>query len=230
MRMTTSNCQLMAGDAAVSLEIAFAGGVNDAGWQRWWRRFAIPAACPALDVKVVAQRLLVETRLRLTGLVRVRRPEPRTVWRHHLVNQDDMAILIAAEFEFGVGDDDALAAADLFAKRIDRAGHALERICRFIAQDLAHPRDGDVLVMTGFGLGCRAEDRWIELGAFQQTSGKCFTGQGATLCVFLPRRTREVAADYAFNRKHRGAPAQHRASGERIAMPAQGGNFGNNLV
>src|ERR1019366_10540366 len=116
--MTGSDGQFGPGDAAVSLEIALAGGLHDACRQRRRRRLAVPAAGTALGVEVIAQRLLVETRLRLAGLVDIRRPEPRTVGGHHLVDQDDMAVLVAAEFELGVGDDDALAAADLLAERI----------------------------------------------------------------------------------------------------------------
>src|SRR5947209_6639667 len=115
----------MARDAAIGLEVAFAGGIHDAGRQRRGWRVAVPPPGAALRVEVVAERLLVEARLRLTWLVHVLRPESRTVGCHHLVDQDDAAILVPAELEFGIGDDDATLAAEFFAERIDCAAHAL---------------------------------------------------------------------------------------------------------
>src|ERR1700689_5103564 len=117
--MTASNCKLTPRNPAISLEITLAGGVNDLGGQ--WRRrcIAVPAAGAALGVEIIAQRLLVEARLRPARRVGIRGPEPGAVGRHHLVDQDDVPILVAAELEFGVGDDDALVATDLLAERID---------------------------------------------------------------------------------------------------------------
>src|ERR1700712_39324 len=115
--------ELPAGDAAIGLEITLAGGLDDACGQRRRRGLAVPAAVAALGVEVIAQRLLVEARLRLSRTIGIRGPEPRTVGRHHLVDQDDATGLVAAEFEFGVGDDDALLAADPLAEGIDVARH-----------------------------------------------------------------------------------------------------------
>ena len=109
--MRLRDIQRGAGDAAIGIEIALAGGVDDGGGQRRRRGFAVPAAGAPLSVEIVAQRLLVETGLRPAGLIGIRRPEPRTIGGHHLVDQDDAPVAIPAEFEFGVGDDDALAAA-----------------------------------------------------------------------------------------------------------------------
>src|SRR6187401_2297414 len=98
----SSNREISPRHPAIRFQIALARGVDDAGGQRWRRGVAVPAAGAALGVEVVAQRLLVEARLRLAGFVDVDGPEPRTVWSHHLVDQDDAAIAVAAEFEFGV--------------------------------------------------------------------------------------------------------------------------------
>src|SRR5258705_13910783 len=123
--MTRQDCELMAGDAAVGLELTLAGGFPHARRQRRRRRLAVPAAGASLGVEIIAQRLLVEARLRPAGPIGIRGPEPRTVRGHHLVDQDDASIAISAELEFGVGDDNALVAADFLAEGIDRAGHAL---------------------------------------------------------------------------------------------------------
>src|ERR1700722_19168532 len=217
-------------DPPIGFEIAFAGGLHDAWGQGRGRRIAVPAAGAALDVEIIAQRLLVETRLRLAGRVDIRRPEPRTVGGHHLVDQDDMAVLVAAEFEFGVGDDDALVAAEFFTERIDGPRHAFQRVGDLIAEDLAHPRNRDVLVVTGFGLGRRAEDRGLEFRAFDKAGREFLAGERAVGGVFLPRRARQIAADHAFDRKYRGAPAQHRASGKRSAMALQRGHLADDLI
>src|SRR4029079_881844 len=137
-----------------------------AGRQRRGRGVAVPAAGAALGVEVVAQRLLVEAGLRRAGLVNIRRPEPRTVGGHHLIDQDDAAAAVAAEFEFGVGDDDAVLAADLLRGIIERSRHALERLGDLGAEDFADARDRDVLVVAGLGLGGRAENRRLQLFAF----------------------------------------------------------------
>src|ERR1041385_4211392 len=89
LRRSRDHLKLSAGDQAVRLEIALAGGVHDAVRQGWRRRLAVPAAGAALCVEIIAQRLLVETRLRPARRIDVRSPEPRAVRRHHLVDQDD---------------------------------------------------------------------------------------------------------------------------------------------
>ena len=48
-----------------------------------------------------------------------RRPEPRTVGGHHLVDQDDAAVAVAAEFKLGIGDDDALSQRVIGGTRVE---------------------------------------------------------------------------------------------------------------
>src|SRR5258708_3238704 len=165
LSMMASDLEFAARDAAIRFEIALAGSVHHAGGQRRRRGVAVPAAGVAFGVEIITQRLLVETRLRLAGLVDIDRPEPRTVGGPPLVDQDDAPTAVATEFEFCVGDDDAAVARDGFAEIIDGARHALQRVGDLLAQDLAYPRHRDVLVMPGFGLGLRAENRGLELCA-----------------------------------------------------------------
>src|ERR1700736_4086610 len=94
LAMTGLNLEFAVRHPPISLEIKLARCVDDARGQGWRRGVAIPAADVALGVEIVAQRLLVETRLRLAGFVDVDRPETRAVRRHHLVDQDDAAILV----------------------------------------------------------------------------------------------------------------------------------------
>src|SRR6266436_75265 len=184
--MTELDFQFTPRDPPIGFEIALAGGIHHACGQRWCWRVAVPAAGTALGVEIVAQGLLVETRLRLAGLVGVHVPKPGAVRRHHLVDQDDPPVRIAAELELGIGDDDSLVARKRLAERIDGARHALQRVGGLIADDLAHPRDGDVLVVPGLGLGRGTEDRRFEFGAFDQTGCKLLARQRSLLCVFLP--------------------------------------------
>ena len=100
---------------------------------------------------------------------RHRPPRSASCRRHDFVDQDDAAVLVAAELELGVGDDDALLAGELLAERIDRARHALERVGDLVADDFSHLGDGDVLVMASLGLGRRAEDRRLQLLALDQS-------------------------------------------------------------
>src|SRR5262249_5047055 len=151
--MTDSNSELFSRYAPERFQIALAGGVHHAGRQGRRRGLAIPATGAALGVGIIAQGLVVEGWLRPAWLGAVDRPEAGRVRRHHLVDQDNATVLIAAELEFCVCDDDALVAGELLAERIDRSRHAFERIGDLIADDLAHPRDRDVLVMTGLGFG-----------------------------------------------------------------------------
>src|SRR5260370_24267973 len=136
--MTVSDAELAASNPAIGIEITLAGGVDDFGGQGWRRGVAVPAAGAALRVEIVAQRLLVEARLRLAGLVDIHRPEPRAVRGHHLFDHDDPSVAIPAKFKFGVGNNDALVADDFFAERIDRAGHALQREHHLVPENFTH--------------------------------------------------------------------------------------------
>src|SRR5260221_990930 len=121
LAMTRLDRELTPRHPPIGLEIALAGGLHDAGRQGRRRRLAVPAAGAALGVEIIAQPLLVETRLRLAWPVNIRRPESRTVEGHHLVDQDGMSILVAAGFIFGGGEDDARGAAHLFSEANDGA-------------------------------------------------------------------------------------------------------------
>src|SRR5438128_1257424 len=96
-----SDLQLVPRHAAIGFEIALARRVHHARRQRRSGGVAVPAAGAALRVEIIAQRLLVEARLRLAGLVGIDRPEARGIRRHHFVDQDDAAVPVAAELEFG---------------------------------------------------------------------------------------------------------------------------------
>ena len=64
-------------------------------------------------VRIVLQpvscELLVKGRLAVSRLISVGRPETGAVRRQHLVADHDIAVLVEAELEFGVGDDNPFA-------------------------------------------------------------------------------------------------------------------------
>src|SRR5512138_2191316 len=70
---TGLDLQLIPRYPAVRFEIALAGRVHHAVGQGRRRRVAVPAAGLSLGVEIVAQRLLVERRLRPARLVDIRR-------------------------------------------------------------------------------------------------------------------------------------------------------------
>src|SRR3569832_216383 len=71
----TLDRQLFPRHPPIRLQIALAGGVDDALRQSGRRRIADPAAGVAFDIEVVAQWLLVEARLRPARLIVIDRPD-----------------------------------------------------------------------------------------------------------------------------------------------------------
>jgi hypothetical protein len=59
------------------------------------------------ETSILSDAYLVVGRLALADLVLVRGPEARAVWSEDLVDEHDLAGLVEAELELGVGDDDA---------------------------------------------------------------------------------------------------------------------------
>src|SRR6478752_1567779 len=86
-----------AGEALEHLEIACRGGAHDLVRQRRRRSLAVPATGAPLTVEIIAQRLLVEARLRTAGRILLGRPEARAVRREHLVDEADGTVAVASE-------------------------------------------------------------------------------------------------------------------------------------
>ena len=84
------------------LAIVVAGARDDVRRQVRRRRLLVPVQ----RFQIVAHELLVETRRTDAGFVGGNRPEARRVRRQHLVDQHQIAGLVDAELELGVGDDD----------------------------------------------------------------------------------------------------------------------------
>src|SRR5438093_6061521 len=101
------NLQGLPSDQSVRLPIPLARRLHYLRGQRRRRCVAVPLPLPLQTRQVIAQRLLVEARLRASRLVAVRRPEARRVGREDLVDHEEPPVRARAELELRVGDDGA---------------------------------------------------------------------------------------------------------------------------
>lgn len=97
--------ETLARDELVGLDVLVRGRLDDVG--RQLRRLA--RAVP-IGIEPITHELLVEACLALSRLIGILRPEARGIRREHLIGQGERAI-DRAEFELGIGDDDAMLAA-----------------------------------------------------------------------------------------------------------------------
>jgi hypothetical protein len=149
---------------------------------------ASPFHLPArLRVQVIAQRLLVEARLRAARRVLRSRPESGAVGCQHFVNKGHASRGIAAELELGVCDDNTTFSGHAAAKGVNAQAQSFELARVLVAtQQFGHPLTCDVLVVAGLGLGCRAENGRLEMAALKQPRRELFASQCPTLAVLLP--------------------------------------------
>src|SRR6185503_16961172 len=118
--------KVSARDAPERIEVPGTGGLDDFRGERWWRRLAVPAPRAPDAVQVVAQRLLVEARLRAARTVPIRRPEARAVRRHHLVDERRTALAITPELELRIRDDDPALLREVAPAGVDHEAQALQ--------------------------------------------------------------------------------------------------------
>lgn len=116
---------------------------------------------PRLAFKPVADELLIKARFGLTDFVFIGRPEAGAVRCQDFVHQNDGAVFIQTEFEFGVGDDDALSSrvfGGLLIKGESVVSNLGSDVFAVLFDDFFV---SDVfVVMTGFSLAGRSEDRF----------------------------------------------------------------------
>ena len=110
-----------------------------------------------VDLEPVTDELLVVRRLRLAGLVALERPEAGAVRRQDLIAEDDVAVLIEAELELRVGDDDAARECVRGALLVDGNRVVAQFLCVF------HAMAGELLLEDGSAL----LDRTLPKNSFQ---------------------------------------------------------------
>src|SRR5690606_13772475 len=87
------------------------------------------------------------------------RPEAAGVGGQHFVHQGQGAVFVEAEFELGVGDDDAAAGGVFDGGTVQGDGGVTDLGGQFLADDGLALFEGDVLVVVADGgLGRRGED------------------------------------------------------------------------
>ena len=170
----------------------------------------------------VADGLLVIRRLRLACLITFERPEAGAVRRQDLVAKDDLAILIEAELELRVGDDDAARKSIRSALLVDGNRivaqflgilHAMAR--ELLLEDSSALLEGDILVVVAeLCLRARREDRLRQLLGFLEASRQLDAADRAVLLIACPAAARDIAADNALHRQHRELLALHAVAEE----------------
>src|SRR4051812_488038 len=150
----------LAGEALVGLEIELARArhhvVRDGGRRR--------RLVPARARRPVAHVLLVERRLRAPGRVPLGRPEAGGVRRAHLVAEDQGAVLVEAELELRVGEDDAVLARVAGDALVHGDGDVAQAFGEpAVADELDRPLEVDRLVMADLGLRRRRVQRLGQL-------------------------------------------------------------------
>ena len=195
--------EFQARNAFVGFDIARPGGVDDIGRQRRWRdvTVAVPAGLRAGEP--VADELLVEAVLDHALLVVVGTPVPRRVGGEDLVGQSQVAVLVDAELELGVGDDDALGQRVVGALDVGLQGALAQLVGPHRADQFDHLVERDVLVVVSqFGLGGRGEQRLRELAGLDQPGRQRDAAHLAGLLVVDQPRAGQVAAGHGLDRHH----------------------------
>ena len=124
-----------------------------------------------VGIEPVAHELLVETCLALSRLIGILRPEARGVRREHLISQGERAI-DRAEFELGIGDDDAMLGGVISCLLVDGKRCVAQSARILLVKHLDRALIAHVLVMiANLGLGRRRVDGLGQLLASMRPSG-----------------------------------------------------------
>src|SRR5215471_3497319 len=105
-KSTTEKCidspEVMPSENSQCFAIFRTGRLNDVGRQFRRRRLLVPADA----LEVIADKLLIEGRLRFSWRILIGRPETGGIRRQHLIDNGDITV-DRAEFEFRVAKNDA---------------------------------------------------------------------------------------------------------------------------
>ena len=153
----------------------------------------------------------------MAGLIPFKGPEAAAVGCEHLVAEDYVAILVKAELELGVGDDDALGQRVISALLIqgDRRIADDFRILQAMAgellfKDFDASLKADVLVVVAdLRLRAGGVNGLRELIALFKAFRKSDPADGAVLLVALPAAAGDIAADDALDGEHSELSAKH---------------------
>ena len=163
----------------------------------------------------VAQKLFIVARGVAAHGVLVGGPVARAVGREHLVHQDQLALGVQAELEFGVGDDDALLERDGGRGLVQRDRDVPDLGGQLGADHLDGFLKRDVfVVLTHLGFGRWGVDGLGQTAGVVQAFGKLHATHRAAVLVFLPTAAGQVATHHSLYRNRFQALHQHGAAGD----------------
>lgn len=186
--------QRLPGQHLISLQILPDGLLHD-----------IPGERPVIagvGLQPVAGELLVKGGLSMSGLIAVGRPEAGAVRGQHFITQNNIAVLVQTEFEFGVGDDDAAGESVVGTLLVEGQGAVLKLSCVLLApagKILLQMGDtlliGDVFVVVAdFGFGGGGVDGLRKLVRFLKTLRQRDAADGPVFLVAGPAASGNVAS------------------------------------
>src|SRR5450830_1336397 len=188
-----SGLQLLARQAFDGFKVLGLGFFDDVGRQRRRRCGLAPGQC----FQVVAHELLVERRRRDAGLIGIGRPEARGVGRQHFIHQVHDAVVVEAEFEFGVGDDDAARGRVLGRGLVQCNADVAHLGGQFGTDASFHVGKADVFIMLAqIGLGRRGEQWLRQLFSLLQAGWQLDAADAARILIIFPARTDDVTAHH----------------------------------
>src|SRR3974390_3246828 len=150
------------------------------------------------------------------------RPEAGRVGSEVFVDPDEFAVE-KAEFELGVGEENATRFGVGRGATIDFESDSADLVGEWLADDLRGTFEGNVFVVTADGFGGGSKDRFGQLVGFAKTSGKLDAADCAVRLIFLPSGAGEIAARDAFDGKRMRFANDHGASREFVQMLVEGG-------
>ncbi len=146
----------------------------------------VPVGC-----EPVAHDLLVEAVGALAGAVADEVPVPAAVAGEHLVGEHEQPVVVGAELELRVRDDDPALLGDRRCLPEDLERHRPELLCRLLAHELGRALEGDVLVVLALRrLERGREDRLGQLVALAEPGGQGDAADRAGFLVLEPIRCR----------------------------------------
>ncbi len=126
-------------------------------------------------------------------------PEAAAVWSEQFVDQKYVSFFVRTEFKLGVGQNDPGCLGMFLGGGVEGEA-AIANLAKDVgAEELFCLSIGEGKIVALFRFGGGGEDRLRQFGCLEQSWGKRATPGGAFLLVLLPRTSREVAADDAFD-------------------------------
>src|SRR6202011_3015691 len=181
--------EFLARDSFERFDVFRRGLLDDLPRQlRRWRRLV-----PIERLEIIAHELLVEARWALTDDKLVFRPEARGIWSEDFIDQEQL-IVDLAEFEFGIGHNDAALRRMVAAARIDFETEIFDAVRDFIAENSAAFLHVDVFVVADVVFCGRREDGLGQWRRKLQTGEQFYAAHTLRLLVLFPTGPSKITA------------------------------------